>query len=79
MLNRGRVRTTARRCRVFIHLKRYIEQLRTQFTIPMTANNERTRKDYVVPSQDEPHSSIAPPTVQANNYELKPSLLQIVQ
>lgn len=36
-------------------------------------------KDFAVPSQDEPHSSIIPPAIQTNNFELKLSLLQIVQ
>lgn len=45
----------------------------------MAANKERPFKDYTVPSQDEPHSSITPHTVEANNIKLKPSLLQIVQ
>lgn len=35
-------------------------------------------KDFTIPSQDEPHSSIVPTTIQANNFEL-PSLLKIVQ
>lgn len=36
-------------------------------------------KDFFIESQDEPHSSIINPTIQVNNFELKPSLLQIVQ
>lgn len=42
-------------------------------------NNECPLKDYVVPYQDEPHSSITPPNVQADNFELKPYQVQIVQ
>ncbi|KAK2457130.1 hypothetical protein QL285_004433 [Trifolium repens] len=43
------------------------------------ANRDRPLKDYAVPSEEEPHSSIAPPAVEARNFELKPALLQIVQ
>ncbi|MCH89637.1 putative transposable element protein [Trifolium medium] len=42
-------------------------------------NDNRPLKDFVVPSEDEPHSSIVNPAIQANNFELKPSLLQIAQ
>ncbi|XP_045791784.1 uncharacterized protein LOC123886512 [Trifolium pratense] len=43
------------------------------------AQRERPLKDYAVPSEEEPHSSIAPPNIEARNFELKPALLQIVQ
>ncbi|CAJ2645242.1 unnamed protein product, partial [Trifolium pratense] len=43
------------------------------------ANNARPLRDYAVPSEEEPHSSIAPPNTEARNFELKPALLQIVQ
>src|ERR1051325_10770019 len=39
----------------------------------------RPRKDYAVPSQAEPHNSIAAPAIARNNFELKPSLLSAVQ
>ncbi|MCI62062.1 hypothetical protein A2U01_0083319, partial [Trifolium medium] len=38
------------------------------------ANNNRPLKDYAVPSEEEPHSSIASPAVEARNFELKPAL-----
>lgn len=38
-----------------------------------------TLKDFAFLSQDEPSSSIVPPAIQENNFELKPSLLQIMQ
>ncbi|PNY08729.1 1-aminocyclopropane-1-carboxylate deaminase-like protein [Trifolium pratense] len=45
----------------------------------ITAATVAASKDFAVPSEDEPHSSIVNPTIQANNIELKPTLLQIVQ
>lgn len=45
----------------------------------MAVNHNRPLKDYATPSEEEPHSSIAPPVIKANNFELKPSLLQDVQ
>ena len=39
----------------------------------------RSLKYYAIPSQDEPHNSIAAPAIEANNFELKPSLLSAVQ
>lgn len=45
----------------------------------MVENDNRPLKDFVVPSDEEPHSSIILPMIAAKSYELKPSLLQIVQ
>ena len=39
----------------------------------------RPLKDYAVPSQAEPHNSIAAPAIARNDFELKPSLLSAVQ
>ena len=39
----------------------------------------RPLKSYAIPSQEEPHNSIAAPPIEANNFELKPSLLSAVQ
>ena len=39
----------------------------------------RPLRSYAIPSQEEPHNSIAAPAIEANNFELKPSLLQAVQ
>ena len=60
-----------------MHIRRQFERIHAQMAQAQNAN--RPLKDFVVPSQDEPHSSIVTPTIQANNFELKPSLLQIVQ
>ncbi|XP_045804300.1 uncharacterized protein LOC123897629 [Trifolium pratense] len=45
---------------------------------PVMAEN-RPLRSYAIPSQEEPHNSIAAPAIEANNFELKPSLLAIVQ
>lgn len=64
----------------YIHLKHRIKQLCIQYHIPnMAVNDSCPLKDYVVPSLDEPHSSIALIPIEANNLELKPSLLQIMK
>ena len=39
----------------------------------------RPLKFYVVPSQAEPHNSIAAPAINRNDFELKPSLIPAVQ
>lgn len=41
--------------------------------------NCRPLKEFGVPSNDDPHSSIVNSVIHAYNFELKPSLLQIVQ
>lgn len=41
--------------------------------------NQRPLKDLALPSNEEPHSSIVNPAIPTNNFELTPSLLQIVQ
>ncbi|CAJ2637435.1 unnamed protein product [Trifolium pratense] len=43
------------------------------------APQERPLRSYAIPSQEEPHNSIAAPAIEANNFELKPSLLSAVQ
>ena len=39
----------------------------------------RPLKYYAIPSQDEPHNNIVAPAIEANNFELKLSLLSAVQ
>ena len=41
--------------------------------------NQRPLKDFAQPSNEEPSSSIVNTTIPTNNFELKPSLLQLVQ
>ncbi|MED6190200.1 hypothetical protein PIB30_103464, partial [Stylosanthes scabra] len=54
-----------------------------QDNITMAAENtndaRRTLGDYTIPSTASYGSSIVRPTVEANNFELKPSLIQLVQ
>lgn len=57
----------------YIHLKRRIHELREIFEL-MAEPDNRPLKEFTVSSQDEPHSSIVPPVIQANKFELKPSL-----
>lgn len=45
----------------------------------MAENDNRSLKNFVVPSDEDPHSSIVYPEIAVNNFELKPSLMQIVQ
>ena len=40
---------------------------------------ERTLKEYATPSTQEPHAIIVYPTVEGNNFEIKPALLNLVQ
>ncbi|MED6125984.1 hypothetical protein PIB30_073866, partial [Stylosanthes scabra] len=42
-------------------------------------NHRRTLGDYTIPTTNSCGSSIVRPTVAANNFELKPSLIQLVQ
>ncbi|XP_045800522.1 uncharacterized protein LOC123894544 [Trifolium pratense] len=59
--------------------------LENQLEIPLPdlvmaeAQQERPLRSYAIPSQEEPHNSIAAPAIEANNFELKPSLLSAVQ
>ncbi|CAJ2644607.1 uncharacterized protein LOC123896171 [Trifolium pratense] len=59
--------------------------LENQLEIPLPdlvmakAPQERPLRSYAIPSQEEPHNSIAAPAIEANNFELKPSLLSAVQ
>jgi len=44
-----------------------------------TAMAERTLKEYATPSTEEPQAIIVYPTVEGNNFEIKPALLNLVQ
>ena len=46
---------------------------------PDMGDQPRPLKSYVIPSREEPHNNIAAPPIEANNFELKPSLLSTVQ
>jgi len=39
---------------------------------------EHTLKEYAIPSSDEPYAVIVYPTVEANNFEIKPALIYLV-
>ena len=40
--------------------------------------NTKPLKDYVIPTEEEPHFSIVHPLIVENNFELKPSLIGMV-
>jgi len=40
---------------------------------------ERTLKEYATPSTEEPQAIIVYPTVEDDNFEIKPTLLNLVQ
>jgi len=40
---------------------------------------EHTLKEYATPSTDEPQAIVVYPTVEGNNFEIKPALLNLVQ
>jgi len=40
---------------------------------------ERSLKEYAIPSTEEPHAIIVYPTVEGENFEIKPVLLNLVQ
>ena len=40
---------------------------------------ERTLKEYATPSTEEPHAIVVYPTVEGNNFEIKHSLIYLVQ
>lgn len=41
--------------------------------------NTMPLKDYAIPTEEEPHCSIVHPPIVTNNFELKPSLISMVQ
>ena len=55
------------------------EPIQEQVEEPVMGEQPRPLKFYAIPSHDEPHNSIAAPAIEANNFELKPSLLSAVQ
>ena len=40
---------------------------------------ERTLKEYATPYAEEPHAIIIYPTVEGNNFEIKPAVIYLVQ
>ena len=46
---------------------------------PDMGDQPRPLKSYAIPSQEEPYNNFVAPPIEANNFELKPSLLSVVQ
>ena len=78
----------------FLYLRRRILEYQQRYNIPdifsptkpkekPTMAEEgplnRPLKFYATPSQQEPHNNIAAPAINQNDFELKPSLLSVVQ
>lgn len=61
-------------------IESYIHKIRRlqQILVPIAENDNRPLKEYNVPSNEEPHSSIFHPSIEANNFELKLSLLSML-
>jgi len=75
-----------RRIRSASNLTRYVDEIkhyfqaRRQLQFEIGDNNDnQPLKDFDVPSDEESHTSIFCTAIAANNFELKPSRLQIVR
>ena len=58
--------------------ERYIHFLRRIRKTMAENRNQRPLKEFAQPSDEEPSSSTINPAITTNNFELKPSLLQLV-
>jgi len=78
----------------FLYVRRRIHEYQQKYDIPDIFSpskpeekptmaekgpHNRPLKFYATPSQQEPHNNIAAPTINRNDFELKPSLLSTVQ
>ena len=45
----------------------------------MTDQEQKVLRDYAMPSVNGATSSIRRPTIQANNFEIKPAIIQMIQ
>ena len=59
-------------------IERFLHKRRREARNNNMADN-RTLKEYATPSTEEPQAVIVYPAVEANNFEIKPALLNIVQ
>jgi len=64
----------------FVHeIKRFLHKRRKEARNNNAMAEERTLKEYETPSIEEPEAIIVYPTVEGNNFEIKPALLNLVQ
>lgn len=61
---------------LYVRARRLLQRIRRAMA---EDQNRRPLKEFAQPSNEEPSSSIVNPTIPANIFELKPSLLQLVQ
>jgi len=60
-------------------IERFMHKRRRETRNNNAMAEERTLKEYATPSTEEPHVIIVYPTIEGNNFEIKPALLNLVQ
>ena len=60
-------------------IERYLDKRRREARNNISMVEERTLKEYATPSKEEPHVIIVYPTVEGKIFEIKPTLLNLVQ
>jgi len=59
-------------------IERFLHKRRREAQNNNVMAEERTLKEYAIPSTEDPHAIIVYPTVEGNNFEIKPSLIYLV-
>ena len=60
-------------------IERFLHRRRREARHNNNMADNRTLKEYATPSTEEPQAVIVYPAVEANNFEIKPALLNLVQ
>jgi len=60
-------------------IERFLHKRRREAQNNNDMAKEHTLKEYATPSTEESHAIIVYPTVEGNNYEIKPALICLVQ
>jgi len=55
-------------------IERFLHERRRKARNNNVMAEERTHKEYAIPSTEEPHAIIVYPTVEGNNFEINPAL-----